>query len=333
MNEPVSIKTLRGMTKWGHGRIYDDITQTIGNTPIVRLLRMAAAANCNANILLKLEFLNPLSSVKDRIAVSMVDALEESGRINADSVVIEATNGNTGISLACVCAVRGYRLILIMPEPVSMETRKMIAHLGAELEMTPAIQGMQGAILRAGELTAEFPGSVQTSQFENPANPDVHAQTTAEEIWNDTGGDLDVIVAGIGTGGTVTGCGRELKSRKEDIRVAAVEPSESSILTGGMQGPHKIMGIGAGFVPDILDQTIIDEVVKVPSATALQAAKTLAKIEGIPAGISTGANLAAALTIGARTEMAGKNILTFAPSFAERYYSTALFEDSRAGWN
>jgi len=325
MNEPIKSKTLRGLPKWGRGRIYDDITQTIGNTPLVRLTRMGDAANCKAEILLKLEFFNPLASVKDRIGVSMIDALEESGKIGPDTVLIEPTSGNTGIGLAFVCAARGYRLILVMPESMSMERRKMFAHLGAELELTPAAAGMKGALARADDMLKEIPGSITPAQFENPANPAIHEQTTAEEIWNDTGGDVDAIVAGVGTGGTLTGCGRVLKPRKPGLKVIAVEPSESPILSGGDPGPHKIQGIGAGFVPGVLDESLIDEVVKVPSDTALQAAKSLSSIEGIPAGISTGANLAAALTIGARDDMAGKKIVTFAPSFAERYLSTALF--------
>ena len=325
MNEPVELKTLRGMTNWGRGRIYDDITQTIGNTPIVRLTRLADAANCKAEIFLKLEFFNPLASVKDRIGVAMIDTLEESGKMTPGTVLIEPTSGNTGIGLAFVCAARGYRLILVMPESMSIERRKMFAYLGAELELTPAAKGMKGALMRAEEMLAEIPGSISPAQFDNPANPDIHEKTTAQEIWNDTGGDLDVMVVGVGTGGTLTGCGRFLKGKNPDFRVIAVEPTESPILSGGEPGPHKIQGIGAGFVPSILDEKLIDEVVKVPSDTAIQAAKSLAKIEGIPAGISTGANIAAALTIGGRDEMAGKKILTFAPSFAERYLSTALF--------
>ena len=325
MNEPINFKTLRGMSKWGRGRVYDDITQTIGNTPLVRLGRMGDAANCKAEILLKLEFFNPLASVKDRIGVAMIDALEESGKIGPDTVLIEPTSGNTGIGLAFVCAARGYRLILVMPESMSIERRKMFAHLGADLELTPAASGMKGALARAEEMLKEIPGAITPAQFDNPANPAIHEQTTAEEIWNDTGGEVDAIVAGVGTGGTLTGCGRVLKPRKPGLKVIAVEPTESPILSGGDPGPHKIQGIGAGFVPSILDESLIDEVVKVPSDTALQAAKSLSSIEGIPAGISTGANLAAALTIGARDDMAGKKIVTFAPSFAERYLSTALF--------
>ena len=326
MDKPIEIKTLRGMTNWGRGRIFDDITQTIGNTPIVKLSRMVEAANCKADILLKLEYFNPLASVKDRIGVSMIDALEESGKIGPNTVLVEPTSGNTGISLAFVCAARGYRLILVMPESMSIERRKMFAHLGAELELTPAEKGMKGALIRTEEMIKEIPGAITPAQFDNPANPAVHEQTTAEEIWNDTGGDLDAIVVGVGTGGTLTGCGRVLKARKPGFRVIAVEPTESPILSGGDPGPHKIQGIGAGFVPSILDEKLIDEVVKVPSDTAFQAAKSLATMEGIPAGISTGANLAAALTIGARDDMAGKKILTFAPSFAERYLSTVLFD-------
>ena len=331
MNEPIDFKTLRGTKKWGLGRIFDDITQTVGNTPTVKLSRMADVANCQAEILLKLEFFNPLASVKDRIGVAMIDAMEEAGRIKPDTVLIEPTSGNTGISLAFICAARGYRLILVMPESMSLERRKMFAHLGAELELTPAANGMKGAIARAEEMLAEIPGAIQPAQFDNPANPEVHAKTTAEEIWTDTGGELDVIVSGFGTGGTLTGCARALKPRIPGLRMVAVEPTESPILSGGEPGPHKIQGIGPGFVPGNLDATLIDEVVKVPSETAFQAAKSLSRIEGIPAGISSGANLAAALTIGARPDMAGKRILTFAPSFAERYLSTALFDDIGSG--
>ncbi len=325
-------KTLSLAGPWGHGRIYDDITQTFGNTPLVRLFRLAQAAGVQAEILLKLEFYNPLASVKDRIGVSMIDALEQSGQVKPGNIIVEPTSGNTGIALAFVCAARGYRLVLVMPESMSLERRKMLRHLGAQLVLTPAEQGMKGAILRAEELVKEIPGAVMARQFNNPANPLVHERTTAEEIWKDTGGKLDVIVAGVGTGGTLTGCGRALKPRKPGLRLIAVEPESSPVLSGGQAGPHKIQGIGAGFVPAVLDTKLVDEVITVPDKAAFETARVLARIEGIPGGISTGANVAAALTVAARPDMAGKRIVTFAPSFAERYLSTDLFpEDPKPG--
>ena len=313
--------------KPGRGRIYGSITETIGDTPLVRLNKLAAEKGVKANLLAKLEFFNPIASVKDRIGVAMIDALEASGKIQpGKSVLIEPTSGNTGIALAFVAAARGYRLILVMPESMSIERRKMLALLGAELVLTPAGQGMKGAIAKAQELIANTPGSIMPQQFENPANPEIHRTTTAEEIWNDTNGEVDALVSGVGTGGTITGAGQVLKQRRPSIRIVAVEPEDSPILSGGQPGPHKIQGIGAGFVPAILDRSIIDEVVTVGNQTAFDTARLLARIEGIPVGISSGAAVAAAVEIGLRPEMAGKNIVLIIPSFAERYLSTALFE-------
>ena len=310
----------------GRGRIYGSITETIGGTPLVRLDRMARERGVDAEILLKLEFFNPLASVKDRIGVAMIDALEAEGRIRPGATLVEPTSGNTGIALAFVAAARGYRLILVMPETMSIERRKMLAFLGAELVLTPGPQGMKGAVARAQELIGEIPGAVMPQQFQNPANPEVHRRTTAEEIWNDTGGRFDVFVSAVGTGGTITGVGQVCKPRLPNLRVIAVEPEDSPVLSGGQPGPHKIQGIGAGFVPDILDRSVIDEVVTVSNQTAFDTSRRLAKIEGIPGGISTGANVAVALEVGARPEMRGKRIVTVACSFAERYLSTALFE-------
>ena len=308
----------------GRGRIYDDITQTIGNTPLIRLRRVVGDAK--ATVVAKMENFNPLWSVKDRIGVAMIDVLEAEGKITpGKSVLVEPTSGNTGIGLAFVCAARGYKLILVMPESMSIERRKILTHLGAELVLTPAAGGMPGAIDKANQILAETPGAVQPSQFENPANPLVHEKTTAEEIWTDTQGNVDAIVIGVGTGGTLTGCGRVLKARKPSLKVIAVEPEGSPILSGGARGPHKIQGIGAGFVPKVLDTKFIDEVVRVSNEKAFETSRSLAKLEGIPGGISTGANVAAALEVAARDEMRGKTVVTFAPSSAERYFSSELF--------
>jgi cysteine synthase len=326
MTDKIVIKTLDGTQHWGRDRIFDDITQTIGQTPVVRLNRTAQEAGAQAEVLLKLEFFNPLASVKDRIGVALIDSLEASGAIGPGSVLIEPTSGNTGIALAFVAAARGYRLILTMPESMSMERRKILAFLGAELILTPAEMGMKGAIARADELLAEIPNAVIPGQFTNEANPEVHRRTTAEEIWNDTQGRLDWFVSGVGTGGSITGCGQVLKSRLPHLQVVAVEPSASPVLSGGAPGPHKIQGIGAGFAPAVLDTHIYDEIIKIDNDTAFATARKLAKLDGIPGGISTGANVAAALQIAKRPDMAGKRILTIACSFAERYLSTALFE-------
>ncbi|MEZ5890474.1 MAG: cysteine synthase A [Xanthobacteraceae bacterium] len=310
----------------GRGRVYDSITDTIGETPIVRLNRLPQLQGVKANILAKLEFFNPIGSVKDRIGVSMIEALEAEGKVGPDTVLIEPTSGNTGIALAFVAAARGYRLILVMPDSMSIERRKMLALLGAELVLTPAAQGMSGAVAKADELAREIPNAVIPQQFKNPANPEIHRRTTAEEVWNDTHGTIDAFVSGIGTGGTITGVGQVLKPRKPSLRIIAVEPEDSPVLSGGKPGPHKIQGIGAGFIPDVLDRSIIDEVVTVSNQTAFETARALARYEGIPAGISSGAAVAAALKVGARPEFAGKNIVVILPSFAERYLSTALFE-------
>jgi cysteine synthase len=322
----IKIKTLDATKSWGRGKIYNDITETIGHTPLVRLSKIGKAAGAKGDVLMKLEFFNPLSSVKDRIGVSMIDALEAEGKITpGTTTLIEPTSGNTGVGLAFVAAARGYRLILTMPESMSIERRKLLAHLGAELILTPAAGGMGAAIAKADELIAATPGSVQPSQFANPANPEVHHRTTAEEIWADTAGQIDVLVAGVGTGGTITGTGRVLKPRRPGMKIIAVEPAGSPVMSGGEKGPHKIQGIGAGFIPPVMDMSIVDEVVTVQNDVAFEMARMLAKVEGIPGGISTGANLAAALTIAARPEMAGKMIVTFSSSSAERYYTSDLF--------
>ncbi|KAB1070941.1 cysteine synthase A [Methylobacterium planeticum] len=310
----------------GHGRVFGSITETIGNTPLVRLNRLPQERGIDAEILLKLEFFNPIASVKDRIGVNMIDALEASGRLKPGGTLVEPTSGNTGIALAFVAAARGYRLILVMPETMSLERRKMLAFLGAELALTPGPQGMKGAIAKAEELLKEIPGAVMPQQFENPANPEIHRKTTAEEIWNDTQGQLDAFVAGVGTGGTITGVGQVLKPRLPNLKVVAVEPEDSPVLSGGQPGPHKIQGIGAGFVPGILDRGVIDEVITVSNQTAFETARLLGRLEGIPGGISTGGNVAAALELASRPEFKGKRVVTVACSFAERYISSALFE-------
>lgn len=308
------------------GRIYDDITQTIGVTPIVRLEKLAKHENCGANILGKCEFFNPLASVKDRIGISMIETAERDGSLKPGATIIEPTSGNTGIALAFICASRGYTLILCMPESMSIERRKMLTLLGARLELTPAARGMNGAVKRAEELAAEISGSIILQQFNNPANPVAHVQT-AEEIWADTHGTVDVVVSGVGTGGTITGIGQILKKRKPDVKMVAVEPEDSPVLSGGVPGPHKIQGIGAGFIPKVLNRSIIDEVLQIGNETAFVTARLVASLEGVPVGISSGAALAAGLEIGQRPEMAGKNIVVILPSFAERYLSTALFEN------
>jgi cysteine synthase len=310
----------------GRGKIYNSITETIGNTPLVRLNRLAALKGVKANLLAKLEFFNPINSVKDRIGVNMVDVLEAEGRIVEGTTLIEPTSGNTGIALAFVAAARGYRLILVMPETMSVERRKMLAFLGAELVLTPGAQGMRGAVAKAEELKEEIPNSIIPQQFKNAANPAIHKRTTAEEIWNDTNGAIDYFVSGVGTGGTITGVGQVLKPRNPALKVVAVEPEDSPILSGGQPGPHKIQGIGAGFIPEVLDRSVIDEVITVGNQTSFDMSRLLARVEGIPGGISTGAAVAAALEIAARPNMEGKNIVLIVPSFAERYLSTALFE-------
>ncbi len=311
----------------GRGRIYASITDTIGDTPLVAMDRIAREKGVGARLLGKLEFFNPIGSVKDRIGVSMIDALEAQGKISAGrGILVEPTSGNTGIALAFTAAARGYKLILVMPESMSIERRKMLALLGAELVLTPAAQGMKGAIAKANEIVASTPGAVMPQQFENPANPEIHRRTTAEEIWNDTNGDVDIVVSGVGTGGTITGVGEILKARKPSVRMIAVEPEDSPVLSGGSPGPHKIQGIGAGFIPAILDRDVIDEIVAVGNQTAFDTARLVARIEGIPVGISSGAAIAAAIEVGRRPENVGKMIVVIIPSFAERYLSTALFE-------
>jgi cysteine synthase A len=311
----------------GRGRIYDSITETIGDTPLVRMRRMPQAAHVKADLLFKLEFFNPLSSVKDRIGVAMIDALEKAGKIvPGKTVLVEPTSGNTGIALAFVAAARGYHLILVMPESMSLERRKMLVLLGAQIELTDTAKGMKGAIARAGELVRTMQDAVMPQQFENPANPDIHRRTTAEEIWNDTEGKVDAVISGVGTGGTITGVGQVLKAYKPSVIMIAVEPEDSPVLSGGQPGPHKIQGIGAGFIPEILDMKVIDEIVTISNETAFETARAAARLEGIAGGISSGAAIAAALEVGARPDMAGKQIVTIIPSFAERYLSTALFE-------
>jgi cysteine synthase A len=310
----------------GRGRVFDSITETIGDTPLVRLNRLPEMHGVKANILAKLEFFNPIGSVKDRIGVSMIEAMEAAGKIGKDTVIIEPTSGNTGIALAFVAAAKGYKLILVMPETMSLERRKMLLLLGAEIVLTEGAKGMKGSVARAEELLREYPKSVMPQQFNNKANPDIHRRTTAEDIWNDTGGTVDAFISAVGTGGTITGVGEFLKKKKPSVRIIAVEPEDSAVLSGRQPGPHKIQGIGAGFIPEVLDRSVIDEVVTVGNQTAFDMARALARFEGIPGGISSGAALAASFEVGARPEYAGKNIVVVLPSFAERYLSTPLFE-------
>ena len=310
----------------GRGRIYDSIVDLVGDTPLVRLPRLSAELKPKGEVVAKLEFFNPLSSVKDRIGAAMIESLEQRGILKPGGALVEPTSGNTGIALAFVAASKGYPLILVMPESMSMERRKMLAILGARLELTPAEKGMRGAVQRAQELLAEIPGSVMPQQFENQANPAVHRVSTAMEIWNDTAGAVDVVISGVGTGGTITGVGQVLKARKPSVRMIALEPENSPVLSGGQPGPHKIQGIGAGFVPGILDRGIIDEVVKVTNEESFEMARKVARVEGIPVGISSGAAISAAFRVASRDDMAGKLIVAIVPSFAERYLSTALFD-------
>ena len=311
----------------GRGRIYSSIADTIGDTPLVEMAKLAATHGAKARILAKLEFFNPLASVKDRIGVAMIDALEAAGKLGPDSIMIEPTSGNTGIGLAFVAAARGHRLILTMPESMSIERRKLLTYLGAELVLTEAAKGMKGAIAKATELLDSTPGAVMPSQFANPANPEIHRNTTALEIWNDTGGEADVLISGVGTGGTLTGIASVLKDKKPSFHVVAVEPTDSPVLSGGEPGPHKIQGIGAGFVPDILDTDLIDETVQVSNEQAFAMAREAARLDGVPGGISSGAALTAALDVAKRDDMAGKTVVVILASCAERYLSTALFED------
>ncbi len=315
-----------GHARQGRGRIYDSPLDLIGDTPLVRLPRLSAEMKPRAEVLAKLEYFNPLCSVKDRIGVAMIEALEAAGELHPGSTLVEPTSGNTGIALAFVAAAKGYKIVLVMPESMSVERRKMLSLMGARLELTPAEKGMRGAVARAQEILAEIPGSVMPQQFENEANPAIHRVSTAEEIWNDTAGAVDVVVAGVGTGGTITGVGQVLKARKPSLRMVAVEPEASPVLSGGAPGPHKIQGIGAGFVPGVLDRGVIDEVVQITNEESFDMARRAARTEGLPVGISSGGAISAAFRLAARDEYAGKQIVVIVPSFAERYLSTALFE-------
>jgi cysteine synthase len=306
-------------------RIYDDVTQLVGNTPLVRLNRLTEGAG--ATVLGKLEFYNPANSVKDRIGVAIIDAAEASGELKPGGTIVEGTSGNTGIALAFVGAARGYKVVLTMPESMSKERRALLRAYGAELVLTPASEGMKGAVNRANEIAAEREGAVLARQFANEANPAIHRATTAEEIWNDTEGEVDIVVAGIGTGGTITGVGQVLKERKPSIQIIAVEPAESPILNGGAPGPHKIQGIGANFVPEILDTSVYDEVIDVSAETAVKVARRAAAEEGLLVGISSGAAIDAAVQVAKRPENAGKTIVVIIPSFGERYLSTILYAD------
>lgn len=316
---------LLSFDKPGRGRVYGSILETIGNTPLVRIGRLALEAGCQAEVLAKIEFFNPLGSVKDRIAVAMLEAMEADGTIGPGSVIVEPTSGNTGIALAFACAAKGYRCILTMPDSFSIERRKLMKFLGAELALTPREKGIGGAIEKAKEIIAGTEKAVMPWQFGHPANPDIHRRTTAEEIWRDTGGVVDVVVLGVGTGGTLTGVADVLKSRNSNIRIVAVEPENSPVLSGGTHTPHMIQGIGAGFIPEVLDTTLIDEVLLVSNDEAIETARRLALLEGIPGGISSGAAMACAMRVAKRDEMKGRTIVTLLPSSAERYISTALF--------
>ncbi len=315
------------LTTKGRGRTYDNFADAVGDTPLVKLNKIAEDHHAQATIYAKLEFFNPLSSVKDRLAFGLIEAAEQQGAINQSTQLIEPTSGNTGIALAFICAAKGYNLTLTMPESMSIERRKMLKLLGANLELTPAAKGMKGAIERAEELAKENSNAIILQQFANFANPAIHRTTTAEEIWNDTNGEVDIVIAGVGTGGTITGIGQVLKERNPDIKMIAVEPEDSPVLSGGQPGPHKIQGIGAGFIPEILQTDLIDEIVTIGNETAFATAREISLTDGIPVGISSGATIAAALEVAAREENKGKKIVTIVASCAERYLSTALFGD------
>lgn len=323
---PAPVATLVTLQRSGRGRIFKSIIDTMGDTPLVRLPRLSKMLNAQADVLAKLEFFNPLASVKDRIGVAMIEALEASGILKTGGAIIEPTSGNTGIALAFVAAAKGYPLTLVMPESMSLERRKMLLLLGAKLELTPAEKGMRGAVARAQELVAATPGAVMPQQFENAANPQVHQVSTAEEIWNDTQGGVDILISGVGTGGSITGIGRVLKARKPSVQIVAIEPEASPVLSGGEPGPHKIQGIGAGFVPGILDRSVIDQIELVSNDAAFAMARKAAQTEGLPVGISSGAALEVAFRLAARPVNEGKQIVVIIPSFAERYLSTALFD-------
>jgi cysteine synthase A len=308
------------------GRIYDSILETIGATPLVRVHRLAETHGSRAEILAKLEFFNPLGSVKDRIGLAMIEAAERDGRMGPNTVLVEPTSGNTGIALAFVCAAKGRRIVLVMPEGMSEERRKMMRLLGAEIELTPSSGGMSGAIQRAEQIVKETGDAVMLQQFNNPANPEIHRETTGEEIWRDTGGKLDAVVSAVGTGGTITGIAQSLKPRLPQLRMVAVEPEDSPVLSGGLPGPHKIQGIGAGFIPTILDMGLVDEVIRIGNETAFRTAREAARLDGLAVGISSGAALAAALELAKRPEMEGRRIVVILASFAERYLTTQLFD-------
>ncbi|WP_425046107.1 cysteine synthase A [Primorskyibacter sp. S87] len=314
------------LDKPGRGRVYNSILETIGNTPLVRLGRTADEAKCQAEVLVKMECFNPISSVKDRIAVSMLEAMEADGTIGPGSVIVEPTSGNTGIGLAFACAAKGYRCILTMPDSFSIERRKLMKFFGAELSLTPREKGINGAIERAKEIIAATPGATMPWQFGHPANPEIHRRTTAEEIWTDTDGVVDAVVLGVGTGGTLTGVGEVLKARKPDLKVIAIEPEASPVISGGTHTPHMIQGIGAGFIPDVLDTQVIDEILLVGNEEAMETARRVARLDGIPAGISSGAAIACAMRVAARDDMKGKTVVTVLPSACERYITTALFD-------
>jgi len=310
----------------GRGKIYDSIVDLVGDTPLVRLPHLTAALKPKGEVLAKLEFFNPLASVKDRIGASMIEWMEAEGVLQPGGLIVEPTSGNTGIALAFVAAAKGYRIILVMPESMSIERRKMLVLLGAKLELTPAERGMAGAVARAREIVDATPGAVMPQQFDNAANPLVHKVSTAEEIWNDTDGKVAAVVSGVGTGGTITGIGQALKAKNANLKMFAVEPSASPVLSGGQPAPHKIQGIGAGFVPSILDRGVIDEIIQVSNEDSFAMARRVAREEGIPVGISSGAALTAAFDVASRDEFAGKQVVAIIPSFAERYLSTALFD-------